>query len=70
MLSAWSQYNLQELPTDKKAKLVFYCYSEICIASEGAAQRAIDHGSSDVAFLPSGIKGWKAAGLATSTPGS
>jgi len=59
----------KELPTDKSGKVVFYCYNEQCGASHMAAKRAAEAGYTDVAVLPAGIKGWKAAGQPTATPG-
>jgi rhodanese-related sulfurtransferase len=58
----------KELPTDKSGKVVFYCYNEQCGASHMAAKRATEAGYTDVAVLPAGINGWKAAGQPTATP--
>lgn len=68
LLTSSSQYALKELPANKDAKLVFYCANEKCSASEGAAQRAIDNGYTNVAVLPAGIVGWKQAGQPTAKP--
>lgn len=63
LLSSSSGYDLEkELPTDKAAKLVFYCGSEYCSASDSAAERARDAGYDDVCVMRPGIKGWLAAG--------
>jgi rhodanese-related sulfurtransferase len=70
MLTSSSQYELKELPADKKSNLVFYCYNEQCGASHGAAKRAMESGYTNVSVLPAGIKGWKAAGQPTSKPNS
>ena len=59
----------KELPASKSDKIVFYCASERCGASKQAAMRAIEAGYTDVAVLPQGIAGWKAAGQPTSRPG-
>jgi rhodanese-related sulfurtransferase len=58
----------KELPADKSGKVVFYCYNEQCGASHMAAKRAAEAGYTDVAVLPSGIKGWKDSGQPTATP--
>ncbi|HVE82994.1 MAG TPA: rhodanese-like domain-containing protein [Myxococcales bacterium] len=58
----------KELPADKSGQVVFYCYNEACGASHMAAKRASEAGYTDVAVLPAGIKGWKAAGQPTATP--
>jgi rhodanese-related sulfurtransferase len=65
LLTSASQYALSELPSKKDTTLVFYCANAKCTASKSAAVRAIDAGYSDVAVLPVGIKGWKAAGQPT-----
>lgn len=70
LLTSSSQYELKELPADKSGKLVFYCANEKCGASHAAAKRALDNGYTDVAVLPVGITGWKAAGQPTSKPNS
>jgi rhodanese-related sulfurtransferase len=58
----------KELPADKSGQVVFYCYNEQCGASHMAAKRASEAGYTNVAVLPAGIKGWKAAGQPTATP--
>jgi rhodanese-related sulfurtransferase len=70
LLTSSSQYSVAELPTDKDAKLVFYCANQKCSASHAAAERAIENGYTDVAVLPEGIAGWKKAGQPTSKPNS
>jgi len=59
----------KELPASKSEKIVFYCAGERCGASKMAALRAAEAGYTDVAVLPQGITGWKAAGQPTSKPG-
>ena len=59
----------KELPANKSDKIVFYCYNEQCGASHQAAKRATEAGWTDVAVLPAGIEGWKAAGQPTAKPG-
>jgi rhodanese-related sulfurtransferase len=68
LLTSSSQYAVSELPTDKNAKLVFYCASQKCSASSQAARRALENGYTDVAVLPEGISGWKQAGQPTAKP--
>jgi rhodanese-related sulfurtransferase len=70
LLSSASRYDLRELPPNKNEKLVFYCASESCSASETAATRALESGYTDVNVLPAGISGWKAAGQKTQVPRS
>jgi rhodanese-related sulfurtransferase len=57
-----------ELPIVKDAMLVFYCANEKCRASTIAAERAVHAGYTNVAVLPAGIAGWKAAHQKTATP--
>jgi len=52
-----------ELPADKSAKLVFYCYNLRCMASHAAARRAAKAGYTDVSVMVDGIDGWKKAGM-------
>lgn len=69
MLTSAVKYEpVKELPASKSDKIVFYCSSEHCGASKQAAKRATEAGYTDVAVLPQGIKGWKAAGQPTATP--
>jgi rhodanese-related sulfurtransferase len=68
LLTSSSEYSLTELPTNKQSQLVFYCANEKCGASHQAARRAMEAGYTNVAVLPVGIKGWKAAGQPTSKP--
>jgi rhodanese-related sulfurtransferase len=70
LLTSSAQYALSELPANKASRLVFYCANEKCGASHQAAQRALDAGYSNVAVMPVGIKGWKAAGQPTVKPRS
>jgi rhodanese-related sulfurtransferase len=70
LLTSSSQYAVSELPADKTSKLVFYCASEKCTASQSAAQRAIENGYTNVVVLPEGIAGWKKAGQPTAKPNS
>lgn len=65
LLSSSSFFELTELPSDKSRQLVFYCMNQRCGASHQAAQRALEAGYLNVAVLPVGITGWKAAGQPT-----
>lgn len=65
LLTSSSSYDLKELPTQKDAALVFYCANTMCSASEAAAKRASAAGYTNVAVLPEGLMGWKAAGQKT-----
>ena len=67
LLTSSSQFAVSELPAKKDAKLVFYCASEMCGASHGAAQKAVEAGYTDVAVLPDGLMGWKKAGQKTAS---
>jgi len=68
LLSSYREYNPADvLPEDKATKLVFYCGSTSCRASDGAAQKAVEAGYDDVCVLRAGIKGWKDAGKSTLT---
>lgn len=69
LLTSATQYEpSKELPAQKDAQLVFYCAGTKCSASHQAAEKAISAGYTNVAVLPEGIKGWKAAGQKTATP--
>jgi len=65
LLTSSSQYALTELPAQKDASLVFYCANTKCSASEQAAKRAAEAGYTNVAVMPEGLLGWKAAGQKT-----
>ena len=64
-LSHYSKYGEAELPKDKASKLVFYCGSTQCTASDKAADRAIALGYRHVQIFREGIKGWIDAGYET-----
>ena len=66
LLTSSSQYDVaKELPPEKDGQLVFFCANTHCTASDAAAQRAIEAGYTNVAVLPAGIEGWRAAGQKT-----
>jgi rhodanese-related sulfurtransferase len=63
LLSSYDQYNVaKELPADKNARVVFYCFDKRCMASHAAARRAIDAGYKDVSVMCDGIVGWRLMG--------
>jgi rhodanese-related sulfurtransferase len=69
LLTSSSRYDVaKELPQDKATALVFYCANPRCLASHGAAERAIKAGYSKVSVLADGLLGWKAAGQPTAKP--
>lgn len=71
LLTSSSDYDVDaELPSDRDAKLVFYCANEHCSASDGAAGRALSAGYTDVSVLRAGIVGWAQAGQPTERPRS
>lgn len=59
-----SGYGPKELPADKSATLVFYCYDYDCTACHEGAGRALELGYKNVFIMPAGIVGWQKAGLA------
>jgi rhodanese-related sulfurtransferase len=59
LLSSYDNYDVaKELPADKNANLVFYCYDKRCMASHFAARRAIQAGYKNVSVMGDGIVGW------------
>ena len=61
----WVPFNkvaANQLPKDKSAKLVFYCYNEMCSASTTAAKQALELGFTSVHVMPEGIEGWIKSG--------
>ncbi|HUB05647.1 MAG TPA: rhodanese-like domain-containing protein [Myxococcales bacterium] len=69
LLSSSSSYDVaKELPADKGADLVFYCANTRCMASHGAASRAVKAGYIHVSVLADGIQGWAKAGQKTAKP--
>jgi len=65
MLTSYAEYDVSELPAAKDTKLVFYCGSTQCTASDKAAMRAMEAGYKDVCVMRAGIKGWIEAGKET-----
>jgi rhodanese-related sulfurtransferase len=62
LLTDSDNYKPTELPADKAKPLVFYCGGTECMASHGAANRAIALGYKNVKVMPGGISGWVKAG--------
>ena len=56
------QDRLDELPSDKATKLVFYCGGLKCDLSAKAAELAMAQGFTDVSIYPQGEPGWKQGG--------
>ncbi len=50
------------LPTDKDAKLVFYCKNTWCMASHAGARFALEQGYQNSSVYAEGIDGWIKAG--------
>lgn len=65
ILTSSYKYELAQLPEDKTKGLIFYCSNTNCTASDAAAERASTSGYENVHIMREGIKGWKAAGKAT-----
>lgn len=60
----WVQYDevkKEQLPGNKDAMLVFYCYNELCSASSEAAKQAVSLGYTNVRVMEAGIEGWQKA---------
>ncbi|HJL19664.1 MAG TPA: rhodanese-like domain-containing protein [Sandaracinaceae bacterium LLY-WYZ-13_1] len=70
LLSSSGSYDPSELPSDPSTSLVFYCANTDCRASDGAAERAREHGYEDVKVMRAGIAGWVEAGHETARPSS
>jgi len=49
--------NLDKLPADKAANLVFYCMNDGCESSHVAAEKALASGYTNVKVMPAGIAG-------------
>jgi len=66
----WAEYDhitASVLPSDRAARVVFYCHNEQCTACHTAARQAIALGYSNVFILPAGIVGWTGAGRPVET---
>ena len=58
----WNKVVAADLPSDRKASLIFYCANEWCSASHESARLAAGFGYQHVFLMPRGILGWKKAG--------
>ena len=56
-------YNVSRLPTNKSAKLIFYCNSNKCWKSYKAAVTSAKNGYTNVYWMQNGISQWKKDGL-------
>ena len=65
VLIVYDQITVDQLPADRNAVLVFYCYSPECPASHTAAQTARSLGYTNVHYMLAGIIGWQDAGMRT-----
>jgi rhodanese-related sulfurtransferase len=65
VLLVYDEVSEDNLPADKSAILVFYCYSPECPAGAMAAKAAVGLGHVNVFSMPAGIIGWEDAGLPT-----
>lgn len=63
-----SNVAFDRLPQDRDVPIVFYCYNRMCGASHQAATSTVERGWKNVARMPAGIVGWKAAGLPVEPP--
>jgi rhodanese-related sulfurtransferase len=71
LLTSSGSYNpTAELPSDQSTALVFYCGGTQCRASDNAAERAREHGYSNVSVMRAGIAGWVEAGKEVTHPQS
>lgn len=64
-LVVYDALTVEQLPADKGAMLVFYCYSPECPAGGMAARTAVGLGYTNVHSMSAGIVGWQDAGLPT-----
>jgi len=55
--------HLDQLPTDKAAKIVFYCNGVKCGKSKKAAQKALDLGYDNILVYSEGMPVWEEKGL-------
>jgi rhodanese-related sulfurtransferase len=60
-----ADFNVSDLPSNKEARLVFYCSNPLCRKAPNAARRAKKMGYGNVKVMSAGISGWLAAKLRT-----
>ena len=58
----FDEVRVERLPADKGAKVIFYCWNEVCSASHEAATQAAKLGFTNVSVMRAGINGWIKAG--------
>jgi rhodanese-related sulfurtransferase len=58
-------FRSEDLPADKRTRLVFYCSNPLCRKAPIAAKRAKQMGYEDVRVMSAGISGWVSSGLPT-----
>jgi rhodanese-related sulfurtransferase len=69
LLPNYKKFSVKKtLPADKDKAVVFYCANPKCMASHGAAEKAVKAGYHNVSVMADGIMGWKDAGQPISTP--
>lgn len=61
----YDEFSAADLPEERNAAVVFYCYSPDCPAGELAAGSALRMGYTNVLCMVQGIIGWQDAGLRT-----
>ena len=59
------EFSEGDLPSDRDARLVFYCSGPLCRKAPNAARRAAGMGYTHVAVMSAGISGWLSARLPT-----
>ncbi|MCD6258392.1 MAG: rhodanese-like domain-containing protein [Helicobacteraceae bacterium] len=57
-----AQYTVLNLPENKKAKLVFYCYGESCANSYEAALAVRNYGYKNIYWYADGFNDWHKSG--------
>lgn len=53
------------MPPDKNKRIIFYCMSELCSSSHEMARASLRSNYTNVAIMPTGLKGWLKANLPT-----
>ncbi len=54
--------NVDKLPADRHARIIYYCSGKTCNMSPGSLRKAQKLGYTNVKHLTAGISGWQAAG--------
>ena len=58
-------YDVNDLPADKEARIVFYCSNPMCRKAPNAARRAKKLGYANAIVMSAGINGWVRANMPT-----